>query len=780
VGASYNNATASKNGTDDSQSPDKSNIVCRFFERSGDCRLGSSCPYKHTHTQPAVVADAPVRGESKRAADENSGRRICRFFQKNGTCRDGDDCPFLHAAGPVKGEAKGSVDESSGRRICRFFQKNGTCRDGDSCPFVHASKSVSAPAPAQKNATPVADNVPAAKDKTVKCRYFSKNGSCRLGDACTFMHVDERTSGTVNNGNTFTSKSENAASLSAAETGSEHIGTKLCRYFKKNGTCKDGANCAFSHDVAAKQRPATAAPVSRPAPTSTASEIDSEKSTRVCRYFKRSGTCKDGDSCKFLHPAGSKPAPAFGAPAPQAVAVPAASQKDIQVTADEDKKFTKLCRFFKRNECKLGDGCPFIHQTNSAKASDKQATVSAATADNANTDKAIVCRYYKRLGHCKLGANCSFLHSTTPPTVETVAVKVPVHTKTATGTNSKNNDNSSKSKTSAGNQTSGNDKVESSTSKQRVCRYFKRFGTCKQGSECGFLHTQTGTPIDKVLAPQTANTSEAESRDTSTTVCRFFRKNGTCKLGSECRFAHTAAAPAATKLATEARKIPAVAVAPGAVCRYFARNGTCRNGSSCQFVHTEGQATTQTEAQDQRPLRQPRGNADGRHQSRGRPRNKSELGTFISRHAIPFVGSNGNASNGSSNGHPHSNMAKPFLENVLRNNSHKPGFLLEQYVSMVDADKVRILDEYRQPLGVGGFHLLNTTTNPAHNYVSQDQSFNCSFENSYLSVEYTHVQAVYRGKLVVGDDVSVPVDDLIATVSLLHDFLFTYVLSTHQ
>lgn len=694
------------------------------------------------------------------AASSANRDKVCEFFERSGDCRLGNNCPYIHIQAPARVVTTNTSSENNSRRVCRFFEKNGQCRDGDNCPFVHNAKPINVPqAAAQEPVT--------SQAKRVKCRYFKKFGTCKLGDECTFLH-DTQPPASAKNSSSSASPTADANSKAA----------KVCRYFKKNGTCRDGANCAFSHDVTVPGKQ-NATLSQTPAPARASISANVEAPTKLCRYFSRSGSCKNGDSCKFLHRhQGDVPSPAVRASNNISAAAPQ-TKNDIHITADEDKKYTKLCRFFRHNECKLGSECPFIHLPNNSRP-----VGNAEERTNANTDKAVICKHFRRLGYCRLGDSCNFLHATNGSDLPSAST---------TAQAERNRDNRAGASTAV-----NTDAGTNTNTKQRICRYFKRFGACKLGSECTFLHQQAAdrpsnqTASRPVVASASANGAATSSaggavNDKSAVPCRFFKKTGNCKLGSECRFAHNA--PTQAKSANEGAQSSAQGKAQSVLCRYFSRNGSCKNGTACTFIHEQSQSPGQSQSQGRNRGPRARGSAD-RQPSRGRPRNRSDLIAFINKHSIPYVSSNGNSNgaangangtNGNSNGSGNSSMAKPFLENVLRNNSHKPGFLLEQYVSVVDADKVRILDEYRQPLCVGGFHLLSTTTNPEHNYVSLDPSFNCSFENSYLSVEYTHAQTQtqYRGRLVIGDEVSVPVDDLIATVSLLHDFLFSFVLSAY-
>lgn len=180
---------------------------------------------------------------------------------------------------------------------------------------------------------------------------------------------------------------------------------------------------------------------------------------------------------------------------------------------------------------------------------------------------------------------------------------------------------------------------------------------------------------------------------------------------------------------------------------------------------------------------------------------------------MAYPPSSPNNNNNSNGNHPsaHSRPSRivtdasvsvPFLENLLRNNSHKHGFLLEQHLCVIEADRLRVLDDYRTPLCVSAIGLLPTTslTRSAASgpYVSMDKTFQCVYDNrdSAVGVTYSYTPAApasarhlqqpsnthvytYTGSLPVPPGVSVPVDDLLATIALMHDFLFGYIMNAY-
>ena len=75
------------------------------------------------------------------------------------------------------------------------------------------------------------------------CRFFNRDGGCKKGDACEFSHEVKKV-------------------------------TPTCRFFAK-GNCNKGDACEFRHVV--------------------------KKSPDNCYFFAAAGSCKKGDKCDFKH-----------------------------------------------------------------------------------------------------------------------------------------------------------------------------------------------------------------------------------------------------------------------------------------------------------------------------------------------------------------------------------------------------------------------------------------------------------------------------------------------
>ncbi|KAJ3362658.1 hypothetical protein GGF32_005680 [Allomyces javanicus] len=130
---------------------------------------------------------------------------------------------------------QGQVQPRAGVKICYNFQNTGSCKRGNNCPFDHVSgpgHGGRAPSPAQSAASSSTSAPPRTlggrdndrwKSRT-QCPYYFKNGSCRDGDQCPFSHGDDD------------------------DLAVEKI-QEICPHLAKGLPCHFGAKCRFSHDL---------------------------------------------------------------------------------------------------------------------------------------------------------------------------------------------------------------------------------------------------------------------------------------------------------------------------------------------------------------------------------------------------------------------------------------------------------------------------------------------------------------------------------------------------
>ena len=87
----------------------------------------------------------------------------------------------------------------------------------------------------------------------------------------------------------------------------------LCLHYTK-GHCSQGDWCEFSHDDTWGIAPASNSPLSAAGPSGASSrQVVNTTSHTVCVHWS-AGRCRNGDSCRFEHPAGAAPVPQVPTP----------------------------------------------------------------------------------------------------------------------------------------------------------------------------------------------------------------------------------------------------------------------------------------------------------------------------------------------------------------------------------------------------------------------------------------------------------------------------------
>ena len=224
---------------------------CRHWAAKGSCWMGAACAFAH---DPATASNRIGLRPSKASAPlPGTGAYLAHDATQS-------------AKSPVPG--KTSAKESR-LKPCRHWAVSGSCKLGDECGFMHdASPSVAktlkpkqtkAALPgtreflAEDAAVSSAKSVPANRKLTKPCRNWATKGSCRLGDACGFLH-DEASQSTANNLRSSTAPLPGTGGYLACDSTGPPAKTKLtrkpCRNWATKGSCKLGDACGFSHESA--------------------------------------------------------------------------------------------------------------------------------------------------------------------------------------------------------------------------------------------------------------------------------------------------------------------------------------------------------------------------------------------------------------------------------------------------------------------------------------------------------------------------------------------------
>lgn len=125
---------------------------------------------------------------------------------------------------------------------------------------------------------------------------------------------------------------------------------------------------------------------------------------------------------------------------------------------------------------------------------------------------------------------------------------------------------------------------------QKICRYFKSNGQCRNGDACNYLHESDGNllaekpPLRWAASkpsqkPTSSKNQLSENGDGPKMIC-YFWYHEQCNRGNSCKLAHS-----------NDNDLPvAPQPQPNSIlyCRYW-RSGSCRNGHTCTFIHEPAQ-----------------------------------------------------------------------------------------------------------------------------------------------------------------------------------------------
>ncbi|SPO29210.1 uncharacterized protein UTRI_06159 [Ustilago trichophora] len=114
----------------------KARTLCSFFNKTGQCKRGLSCPYLHDSSKialcPKVLRPSGCTLPKGTCPLSHTPRaeRVphCVHYLRTGKCRNGDECLYTHSDKLVDGV---------GTKICRSFSDYGWCERGNECEERH-------------------------------------------------------------------------------------------------------------------------------------------------------------------------------------------------------------------------------------------------------------------------------------------------------------------------------------------------------------------------------------------------------------------------------------------------------------------------------------------------------------------------------------------------------------------------------------------------------------------------------------------------------------------
>jgi len=287
-----------------------------------------------------ILNDPPIE-----SSDITKNKRHCRYLKLDGYCRDGENCKFLHTGKErentlqreseiVEDKSKvvdSNIQNKSQVKVCSYFKKFGSCKYNENCYYLHENKIENVINGVEENQELVFTNNSDQQQNTVssdtnlnidspskrKCKYFRSQSGCKLGDKCSFVHYRSvNDAGEIRDNiedkiliretdleNDIKGDQQHVNVENKSDRNSKYI-HRRCRYFR-NGKCKSGIECQFSHDIIVK-----GSSISNTNNEKTPKLVpdvkeqvynEKESSLKVCPYFIK-GYCKFRTKCKDLHP----------------------------------------------------------------------------------------------------------------------------------------------------------------------------------------------------------------------------------------------------------------------------------------------------------------------------------------------------------------------------------------------------------------------------------------------------------------------------------------------
>ncbi|KAE8270846.1 hypothetical protein A4X09_0g1476 [Tilletia walkeri] len=184
--------TTGRPGADGSRSAQAQKGLCAFFTRTGKCKRGLTCAYKHDASKLAICpcvlsaqgCTRKAQGKQCLLSHTPNAHRVphCAFYTRYRTCKNDTDsrkCVYTH-----------SDKVSPETKPCEQFTKLGYCEKGKECEWRH----------------------------TFECPEFAETGKCSK-PACRLMHIVSSAGGAEEEGDAdgLVFERDDAAALGTGE-----------------------------------------------------------------------------------------------------------------------------------------------------------------------------------------------------------------------------------------------------------------------------------------------------------------------------------------------------------------------------------------------------------------------------------------------------------------------------------------------------------------------------------------------------------------------------------
>jgi hypothetical protein len=341
---------------------------------------------------------------------------MCRFWEKDGICEKGNTCQFVHSFSVQQKNDVADRDDYVSNTVvrssndkeqpntkttakeCRFW-KRGNCKLGERCEHLHLPREVES-APINKQLTPPLPATTATTNTTL-CRFWKKTGECKNGDGCKFAH-----STSIQN--------EPASPVPLNDVGG-HVGDqeKSKKRTRKGKQTNNITPPSPQPPLATPSAPLAAA-VAEYTPAGPVISHTVPPVTKVCHYWKR-GSCKNGASCKFLHPNTSVNDVANAAKTGAGAEVRADEKQSVEDTSLNKSGQDQVDKNSKKKEKRANKNhnIKLSSEEHELPPSSNQPPQQEQQQKQSFSIEVEACRFFARNGQCRKGDKCAYSHSTT-------------------------------------------------------------------------------------------------------------------------------------------------------------------------------------------------------------------------------------------------------------------------------------------------------------------------------------------------------------------------------
>ncbi|KAF9600001.1 hypothetical protein IFM89_002474 [Coptis chinensis] len=281
-------------------------LECKYYLRSGGCKFGKACRYRHPREKSVVGPPAefnflglPIR----------PGERECPFYMRTGSCKFASNCRFNHPDPTAGGADSGDNGTSSGPLYSSIDSQPAVASwslprpSADTVPYSETSRSyvpvMMAPQGAHSGHEWNGYQAPLSP-------LYPLEGTLRPAVASSM-------NGSIKPTNVYLPHLQQMP----VDEFPERPGQQECQYYVKTGDCKFKSSCRYHHPKARVSKSPNLSPLGLPL----------RPDQLVCSHFSRYGICKYGAACKYDHSPnhGSSGSPVVPTAAPPQYIMPSAT-----------------------------------------------------------------------------------------------------------------------------------------------------------------------------------------------------------------------------------------------------------------------------------------------------------------------------------------------------------------------------------------------------------------------------------------------------------------------